>query len=205
MKLFDKCKSCCKALLPWNWSLFKSREEKEQEAAQRLIRRQAEIHNEVSRMFDDFFRGFGFGYGLRSFDRPFSDMTRLMSRMDGVFGQSGFGLLGTWPTVDVREGEKDIEVVAELPGMDEGDVQVTLSDHTLHIRGEKKSSHSETKKGVCVQECSYGSFRRDIPLPTGVDEEHADARFKNGVLTVRLPKRHLEGPEYRKIPVRTVS
>ena len=56
-----------------------------------------------------------------------------------------------------------------------------------------------------MQECSYGSFRRDIPLPAGVDEEHVDARFKRGVLSVRLPKRHLEGPDYRKIPVRTAT
>ncbi len=92
------------------------------------------------------------------------------------------------PSVDVKETDKDIRVVADLPGMDEKDIQVDLTDGGLSIRGEKKSDHEESREGYYRAERSYGSFERFIPLPVAVEGGKVTAEFKNGVLTVTLPK-----------------
>jgi HSP20 family protein len=125
------------------------------------------LQREMNRMFDDIFRGFDltpFGGG-RSFE-AFS------------------------PSVDVREGEKEVTVKAELPGLNEKDIDVTLTGEALTIRGEKKEEQEKEDegKGYWRREASYGSFLRMIPLPEGLNTEKVDARFKNGVLTITLPR-----------------
>lgn len=92
------------------------------------------------------------------------------------------------PSVDVGETDKAYEITAELPGMDEDDVEVTLTDAGLTIKGEKTSKREETKKDYHRLERSFGSFQRFFALPEGVDPAKIDARFKKGVLTVTLPK-----------------
>lgn len=92
------------------------------------------------------------------------------------------------PSVDVRETDKEIVVSADLPGLDEKDIRVELIGDGLTISGEKKSEHEESGRGFYRAERSYGSFERFIPLPVGVEAEKATAEFKNGVLTVTLPK-----------------
>lgn len=113
------------------------------------------------------------------------------------FDENPFGLLtapfstvgmARMPRVDVTEDKKDVSVRAELPGMSEKDVTLTWLDGVLRIRGEKQHEHNEEKKGRRYSECSYGYFSRDIPLGNGVDWNSAKAKFKNGVLTVKLPK-----------------
>jgi len=92
------------------------------------------------------------------------------------------------PTVDVAEDKNEVTVRAEVPGMTEKDIDLTWHDGMLNIRGEKKSEKEEKKSGGYYRECSYGSFSRDIPLGDGVDWKGAKAKYKNGVLTVKLPK-----------------
>ena len=126
------------------------------------------LHREMNRMFDDFFResdlsSFGEGRGLEVFS----------------------------PVVDVQEDEKVVVVKAELPGMDEKDIEVSLTDDGLTIKGEKKDEKEDKGKGYWHRETRYGAFHRVIQLPEGLDMEKVDARFKNGVLTVtieRLPE-----------------
>jgi len=101
------------------------------------------------------------------------------------FFSSGFPKL---PAVDVSEDKNEVTVQAEVPGMSEKDIDLTWRDGVLRIRGEKRSEREEKKKEHYYRECSYGSFSRDIPLGNGVDWNGVKARYKNGVLTVKLPK-----------------
>jgi len=92
------------------------------------------------------------------------------------------------PAVDVSEDKNEVTVRAEVPGMSEKDIGLTWHDGVLHLRGEKCGEREEKKKDRYYRECSYGSFARDIPIGRGVDWSNATAKYKNGVLTVRMPK-----------------
>ena len=92
------------------------------------------------------------------------------------------------PRVDETEDEKGFHVKVELPGMDQKDVEVTMSDGMLTITGEKKQEEEETGKNFYRKERSFGSFRRVLPLPGDVDESRIEASFKKGILSIELPK-----------------
>jgi len=92
------------------------------------------------------------------------------------------------PSVDVTDDKKEVRVRAEIPGMNEKDIGLTWHDGMLTIRGEKKEEKEEKGKGRYYRECSYGSFSRDVAIGKNVDWEKAGAKYKNGVLTVTLPK-----------------
>jgi HSP20 family protein len=129
----------------------------------------------------------------RDIDRMFDDMFR--SPAFGSFG-TGFGGTVGWPSLDVRDNDREVVVTAEVPGMTDKDVELLLDNGTLTIRGEKKGEKDE--RGY--SERWYGRFERQIPLPSSVDEEHCKAEFHDGLLTVTLPK--IEGVESRKrIPI----
>jgi HSP20 family protein len=117
----------------------------------------ASFRREVDRLFDDMFR------------RPSLD-----------FGQG----MTNWPTIEVNETDQEVRVMAEIPGMDEKDIELTLDNGMLSVRGERKS---EKKEGG-YSERYYGRFERRIALPPYVNEDKAKADFHNGLLTVTLPK-----------------
>ena len=106
------------------------------------------------------------------------------------------------PEVDIRETRKGIQVTAELPGMDEKDIDVTLHEGTLIMKGEKKNEHEDRKEGYQKIERSYGSFYRAIRLPDGIDEEKIKANYRKGVLKVILPKTEKARERQKKIEVR---
>lgn len=106
------------------------------------------------------------------------------------------------PALDVKETEKELVVKADLPGIDEKDVQLTLQDGVLSIRGEKKSEHKDERENYHVVERSYGSFQRVIRLPDTVDEDKVEARFDKGVLTITLPKRPEMVKTQKKIEIK---
>jgi HSP20 family protein len=137
------------------------------------------LQREMNRLFDDFSRGFDVA--------PFSAVGRF-----GTF----------MPSVDVKEDDREITVKAELPGMDEKDIEVLLADNVLTVKGEKKEETEEKEKDYYHMERSYGSFKRVIPLPAGIDAKNISADFKNGVLTVRLPKTEEAAVKGQKIPVK---
>ncbi len=121
------------------------------------------------------------------------DMNRLF---DEFFGRS-FGLAPEWfgesagsfnPSVDIVETDKDIQVSAELPGMTEKDIEVTLSGDVLTISGEKKEEREEKDKNYHRIERSYGAFHRSVTLPAEVNGDKVAASFNKGVLTITLPK-----------------
>lgn len=128
------------------------------------------LHREMNRLFDDVFSGFG--------------------GMPSLAGRS-FG----WPHVEVVEADRALRVSAELPGLDEKDVELLIADGVLTLKGEKRAESADTARGYT--ERSYGRFERAIALPVPVEEDKAEATFRNGVLTVTLP-RAAEAPERRR-------
>ena len=124
------------------------------------------LHREMNRLFDDVFRGFDMA--------PLSSLGSTPARMGG------------WPHVEIVETDKDVRVSAELPGIDEKDVEVMIGDGVLTVRGEKKSEIED--KDRAFSERYYGRFERRIPLAWEVEEDKIDASFRNGVLTVTMPK-----------------
>jgi HSP20 family protein len=137
------------------------------------------IQRDMNRLFDDFFKGFG----MWSFPEE---------------GES-YGLFS--PQVNMTEDDKSIQVSAELPGLDENDVEISVSKDSLTIKGEKKSEREHKDEETYYMERSFGRFSRVIPIPKNVDPEKAEAAFKQGVLTIILPKIESEGMVHRKIPI----
>lgn len=135
------------------------------------------LHREMNRVFDDVFRSFG-----------------LPGRLGNPVLEGQFG----WPRLELSETDKALTVSAELPGLSEKDVQVEIANNVLSIRGEKKTERNDGTK--FFSERYYGSFERQIPLE-GVEEDRAQAEFKNGILTVTLPKSEQSNRNVKRIPV----
>jgi len=143
-------------------------------AAARTAHPLATLRSEIDRLFDDFSTGWGrwpLARGL--FDDRLWRMPALEINA---------------PAVDVTETDKAYTVSAELPGMDEKDIEVTLSDDQLTIKGEKRQEKDERRKGYHLTERRYGMFQRSFGLPAGVDPSKISAEFARGVLTLTLPK-----------------
>lgn len=121
----------------------------------------------------------------REVDRLFEDFTRGFPSLAPFSGGNG-GLLT--PSVDVSETDKEIEITAELPGLEEKDVQINVADNLLTIRGEKSAEKEEKDKNYRLVERSYGSFERTLELPAGVDADAIKASLAKGVLKVTVPK-----------------
>ncbi|HME41744.1 MAG TPA: Hsp20/alpha crystallin family protein [Syntrophorhabdales bacterium] len=149
----------------------------------------------------------------REWEYPFGSFQREMNKLvDDFFG--GFnlspwaplekGLATTFtPRVNVSETDKEIKVSAELPGMDEKDIDVSLTRDTLTIKGEKKEEKEEKGEDYYRMERSYGSFTRSVPLPVEVDTDKVQATFKKGVLDITLPKTARAIEEMKKVPVKS--
>ena len=141
----------------------------------------ASFQKEMNKLFDDFFGGFDLTPWPHSEGRLAATFT---------------------PRVDVSETDKEIKVSAELPGMDEKDLDVSLTRDTLTIKGEKKEEKEDKGKDYYRMERSYGSFVRSIPLPFDIDTDKVQATFKKGVLQVVLPKSAKAIQEAKKIAVK---
>ena len=114
-----------------------------------------------------------------------NEMTRLFDTASREFG-TGLGALGGWPRVDVTDAEDHVRVDAEVPGLTENDVELTLKDGVLTLSGERKVENDDDERRV--SERFVGRFARQIPLAYEIDEDNVSARFANGELTVTLPK-----------------
>ncbi|MFZ0241361.1 MAG: Hsp20/alpha crystallin family protein [Desulfobacterales bacterium] len=137
------------------------------------------------------------GAGLRR------DFNNLMERF---FSETFPKLLSdeSWyPSVDVSEGRKDIVVKAEIPGVEKENIDISLEGRLLTIRGEKKQEKEESNEHYHRVESSFGSYRRSIELPSTVDESKVEAKYKNGILRIKLPK--AKGTETKKIDIKTAS
>lgn len=133
------------------------------------------LHREMNRVFDDFFRSFN---------------------LPAHFGAS-FGTAVGWPNIELSEDDKEIRVVAELPGLEQKDVEVSIDNDVLTICGEKKG----TSTGAVYSERWQGTFQRSVQLSPDADPDKVTADFRNGVLTVTLAKRPDAQSRVRRIPV----
>ena len=134
------------------------------------------LHREMNRLFEDFARGF--------------DWTP-------AFGFEGFA-----PRIDVRETDDTVLVEAEMPGLEEKDFELTLTQSALTLRGEKRREYEEKGSAYCYER-SYGSFERTIPLPCEVEADQVKATYRNGVLEVTLPKSESARANARRIEVKS--
>ncbi len=136
------------------------------------------LHDEVRDLFRDFFWDGGTGWNGRRRDAsPWS------------------------PAVDIEETDRAYLVTADLPGVEAKDVKITIEDQMLSLRGERRSEAAEHKHGQHRLERVWGSFERSFSLPLAVDAEHAKAAYKDGVLTLTLPKKEGAGAKTIEVKV----
>lgn len=131
----------------------------------------------------------------RELDRVFDDIWR------GTANHNGASLAGSL-RLDVKEDDKAFHITADLPGLTEKDVEITFDDGTVTIRGEKRVDRDEQKDTWHLTERSYGSFARQLKLPTAINAEAIEAKFSHGVLTVVLPKQPAEVTKTKKIQIK---
>jgi HSP20 family protein len=152
-----------------------------------------DLHREIDRVFE----GFSRGAWLSPFRRSVFDLAPLW-RSEIETGTVA-------PSVDIAETEKAYELTADLPGMEEKNIEVKLVNGSLSIKGEKKEEKEEKKKDYYLQERRFGSFERCFTIPEGVDSEKIEASFKKGVLTVTLPKKAEAIKPEKKIEVKAAA
>lgn len=130
-----------------------------------------------------------------------TEFDRLFSALRDPFQWEGAGLTAAWDLpLDVEETDKEIVVRAEIPGVKADDLQLSINGNALIIGGEKKEAQERRDKGYFYQERRFGSFRREVPLPTAVDANNVQAEYADGVLHVRLQKSEEALP--KRIPVK---
>lgn len=137
------------------------------------------------------------GWLRTEIDRLFDDFGR-PTRSVFNFGQRG---LAPVPALDMVDDEKAYHLTAELPGLAEKDIDISVADGVLRISGEKKEETERKEKGFLFSERRYGAFERDVPLPSDVNPDAIKAQFKDGVLTVTLAKDEKAAAHTRKITV----
>jgi HSP20 family protein len=142
----------------------------------------SQLHREIDRLFSDFMA-----------DWPWTGRMSLFDRRMGAFV----------PDVDITETDKEFQVTAELPGMDEKDIEVTYFDGGLTIKGEKRQEREVERGDYYRSERQFGAFERTIPLPSDINPDKAKASFKKGVLTITLPKTEEARSHKKTIPIQS--
>ncbi len=173
-----------KKIAPWNW--FRDEEQETSVPARRAGPRPTAggdplttLRSEMDRLFDELF-----------------DRTR-----SPLGGRSGLIPAPLRPDVDISEGGKGYTIRAELPGVEPEDVHLEIDGQTLAIRAEKRQEHEEEDEGYHCIERSYGAVQRVLSLPDDADADAIDARFKHGVLTLRVPRHAAPASAARRIEI----
>lgn len=146
------------------------------------------MRDEMDRLFDSFSQRFGF-----------PSMHRMFEAEPLVRYETSF--IFPVPAVDVVEDDKAYRISAELPGMEEKNVDLSVENDVLTIRGEKQEEKEQKEKNYYLSERRYGSFQRSFQLPDSVDQDKIEASFEKGVLTVTLPKKPGEATQKKKISI----
>jgi HSP20 family protein len=160
------------------------------------------LREEVDHLFDNFFSGFALGpFGhSRGMGRDMLQ-TPAFRRFENAFAGLTTPFEGLHIKADVRETEDAYLVEAEIPGLDESDIDVTAQDGQLTISGHKKEETQKDEDSYHLTERHYGSVKRSFPIPEGVELGKAKATYKNGVLSVTMPKKEMSKPKTKKIPI----
>ncbi len=164
-------------LAPWNWGKRDARSAARWEPFNDPFEN---LRHEMNRIFDAFFKEWHLAPASFFRDR-WGDFT---------------------PHLDMVEKEDEIEIKAELPGLSEKDVEISLSEGVLTLKGEKRREERRERNGLQYCECAYGEFHREIRLPCAVQDDKAEAAFKNGVLVIRVPKAAEARSKGRKIEIK---
>ncbi|GAB4577963.1 MAG: Hsp20/alpha crystallin family protein [Anaerolineales bacterium] len=179
-----------KSILPWKRDGKKLPIQRDAEIVDNTEYPQAypllSLQNEMNRLFEDFWRD---PFSMRPFER----LTRM--------GTTGWGSFN--PNVDISETDKEIKLEAELPGLDEKDIEISISEDVLTIKGEKHQESERKDRNYYYAERSYGTFTRQFALPNAVDENKIEATFKKGVLTVTMPKRPEVVEQRKRIAIKS--
>ncbi|MCI5142415.1 MAG: Hsp20/alpha crystallin family protein [Candidatus Electrothrix sp. ATG1] len=142
-----------------------------------------DFHREIDRLFDRTFRDFDFS--SFKLDRP------LLFTADRMFR----------PVTDLSSSDKEYTVTVEIPGAEKEDIKIEVSNNVMTIRGEKKQKKEEENKNHHQQERFYGSFQRVLSLPKDADQNNIKANFRQGVLTVTMPRKAMPKPDIQEIPI----
>ncbi len=167
-------------LLNWNWgkkNLPIRREDSSPVESSAFF----PLQRDVNRVFDDFFRTFE--TGLLS---PFGEISESMFH----------------PRLEVKENPDDLRISVELPGIDEKDIDLSITNDALTISGEKREEKEENTQGYYRMERTYGSFHRRVPIPCQIDKDKVEATFKKGVLNIVLPKTDEAKQQIKKISIK---
>ncbi|MBE0476196.1 MAG: Hsp20/alpha crystallin family protein [Coriobacteriia bacterium] len=141
---------------------------------------------------------------------PFGEMISMQREMDRLFGRMGMrrgdggeaGQMHWVPRIEAKREGDDLVIKAELPGMKPEDVDISVEDNVLTIKGERKAEEKKEGEDYVIREFSYGSFERSMVLPESVKPEDIKAGYDNGVLEVRVPRAMEEAkPKATKIPI----
>lgn len=159
-------------------NLMKKRKDKEDE----LLAPMCGLQKRMNDVFEDFFKDFG---------------ENLWPWRAAAGEKAAFQ-----PRLDVAETEKEITVCAELPGMSDKDIEVTLDHGVLTIKGEKSQEKEDKQKHYHYVERQYGAFYRRIPLPVEIEQNKIEANFKNGILNISLPKKESTITEGKRIEIK---
>lgn len=153
------------------------------------MRNMDEWMNNWNRWFDNFFNRF---FDSPTFGGGLLPTVRSLAPWSGTFA----------PSINISESEKEFLVTVELPGVSENDIDLSVDNNTLTIKGEKRQDHEEKGTGWHRVERSYGTFLRTIPLPSTVDTSAIEAGFKQGVLSIHLPKLPESQTNAKKIQIK---
>lgn len=164
-------------------SMERSRDDEERREMMELSRPLLNLRERIDRMFDDFF----------------DDFPMPSRRM----GSTMWAERTFQPRMDLSETANAFKITADVPGMSEDDIDITVSDNNLIINGERSEESEETEQNFVRRERAYGMFHRQIPLPGNIERDKINAKFKNGVLTVELPKDEEAKSQWRKIEVKS--
>jgi HSP20 family protein len=183
-----------KKLAPWNWF----RKEHENAAITVPVKQSGKpstdlqqdhplkrFHQEIDRMFEDAFKGFGIGTMFGGNQWPETEQ--------GMFK----------PRLDLGATQDTYTITVEIPGVDEKDLRVDIANDTLTIQGEKKQRKEEKERHYYRLERSYGSFQRILSLPEDADQDNVTASFKKGILQVQIPRKSLPAPEVKQVDIQS--
>ena len=159
-------------MTPWKWSRRGVPVEREFQGHPMSV-----FQKEMNQVFDGFFKGFGM--------RPSGEEIETFEAFS--------------PRVDMTEDEKSVQITAELPGMDDNDIEINLTRDVLTIKGEKKEKKEKKDKEAYYMERSFGSFTRVLPVPAGLDTDKVEATFKKGILNITMPKLEVEKKQQKNL------